>query len=170
MYAKIPDGFIEIYDVNDDKVLYSSEYIEGYKRLELLNKKPTDIDENSIIVRHIVLLENDTLTKEYIVWNKDDDIPSDVINAPQSEIKKYENAVQEYIDKCVQKKGYDNVYTCLSYKDDPDPIFRQEAHQVLCWRSVVWRTAQNILNDWTAGKIEKPTIEDVLKQFPDLGW
>ena len=71
MYAKIPDGFIEIYDVNDDKVLYSSEYIEGYKRLELLNKKPTDIDENSIIVRHIVLLENDTLTKEYIVWNKD---------------------------------------------------------------------------------------------------
>ena len=22
MYAKIPDGFIEIYDVNDDKVLY----------------------------------------------------------------------------------------------------------------------------------------------------
>lgn len=170
MYAKIPDGFIEIYDVNDDKVLYSSEYIEGYKRLELLNKKPTDIDENSIIVRHIVLMENDTLTKEYIVWNKDDDIPSDVINASESEIKKYENAVQEYIDKCVQKKGYDNVYTCLSYKDDPDPIFRQEAYQVLCWRSVVWRTAQNILNDWTAGKIEKPTIEDVLKQFPDLGW
>ena len=39
IYAKIPDGFIEIYDVNDDKVLYSSEYIEGYKRLELLNKK-----------------------------------------------------------------------------------------------------------------------------------
>lgn len=170
MYAKIPDGFIEIYDVNDDKVLYSNEYIEGYKRLELLNKKPTDIDENSIIIRHIVLLKNDTLTKEYIVWNKDDDIPSDVINTPESEIKKYENAVQEYIDKCVQKKGYDNVYTCLSYKDDPDPIFRQEAYQVLCWRSVVWRTAQNILNDWTAGKIEKPTIEDVLKQFPDLGW
>ena len=83
MYAKIPDGFIEIYDVNDDKVLYSSEYIEGYKRLELLNKKPTDIDENSIIVRHIVLLENDTLTKEYIVWNNDDDIHSAVIKAPQ---------------------------------------------------------------------------------------
>ena len=58
----------------------------------------------------------------------------------------FEEAVQNYLDTTVQQRGYDNVYTCLSYKGDPDPIFSAEADAVLAWRSQVWRTAQGILN------------------------
>ena len=77
-------------------------------------------------------------------------------------VEDYEDAVQRYLDETVQQKGYDNVYTCLSYKGDPDPIFSAEADAVLNWRSQVWRTAQGILNQWQHGQIEQPTISQVI--------
>ena len=85
-------------------------------------------------------------------------------------VEDYECAVQDFIDNKVREKGYDNVYTCLSYKGDPDPIFSAEADAVLTWRSTVWRTAQGILNRWIQGEIEKPTIQEVISQLPTLTW
>ena len=85
-------------------------------------------------------------------------------------VKDYEDAVQKYLDETVQQKGYDNVYTCLSYKGDPDPIFSAEADAVLAWRSQVWRTAQGILNRWESRQIQQPTISQVIAQLPTLTW
>ena len=82
----------------------------------------------------------------------------------------YEEAVQNFLDDSVMAKGYDSVYTCLSYKGDPDPIFSAEADAVLTWRSTVWRTAQGILNRWMQGEIEQPTIQEVIAQLPTLTW
>ena len=134
---------------------------EGYYKLERIYPKP-DIPEGKYKGYHFKI-ENGIMKRWYLICNGVDDPQLFVVDD-------YEEAVQKFLDETVQQKGYDNVYTCLSYKGDPDPIFAAEADAVLEWRSRVWRTAQGILNQWATGQIEQPTISQVIAQLPILEW
>lgn len=133
----------------------------GWYRFVVTNERPQD--EDGKFICHHYEFRDDTLYKTYFIVDSLDD-------SRLYTVKDYEDAIQEFLDKTVQQRGYDNVYTCLSYKDDPDPIFAAEADAVLAWRSQVWRTAQGILNQWATGQIEQPTIQQVISQLPELGW
>ena len=141
----------------------SDEYFvpDEYLKLVRMNEKP-EIPEGKFIGYHFKK-EDGVMKRWYLVCDGKEDKQLLVVDD-------YEEAVQKYLDQVVQQKGYDNVYTCLTYKDDPDPIFSAEAAAVLAWRSQVWRTAQGILNQWMSGKIQQPTISDVLAFLPTLDW
>lgn len=85
-------------------------------------------------------------------------------------IKEYENAVQSHIDHTANEKGYDSSYTCLSYLNSKDEKWRTEANIFLDWRDSVWLKTHEILNDFKDGKIEQPTIAQVIEQLPKIEW
>ena len=133
----------------------------GWIELVTINERP-EIPEGKYLCHHYEFRDN-VLYRTYFLVDSKDDIRLYVL-------KDYEDAVQKFLDETVQQKGYDNVYTCISYKGDPDPVFAAEADAVLSWRSRVWRTAQGILNQWQTGQIEQPTISQVIAQLPILEW
>ena len=169
MYVKLQDT-ITHWDVlreQSSKVIKQLGYFdypsvpEGWVEFITLNERP-EIPEGKFLCHHYELCDNILYRTYFLVDSRED--------TRLYTVKDYEDAVQKYLDETVQQKGYDNVYTCLSYKGDPDPIFSAEADAVLAWRSQVWRCAQSILNQWAAGQIEQPTISQVISQLPILTW
>lgn len=84
--------------------------------------------------------------------------------------KKYTKLVQNYMDKIVQARGYDDVFTCISYVDSTDEIFKREAQAVLAWRDKVWRLCYDILAEINAGRRAVPTEAELLAELPKLEW
>ena len=84
--------------------------------------------------------------------------------------QKYTKLVQNYMDKTVQVKGYDDVFTCISYVDSTDEIFRREALAVLAWRDKVWRMCYEVLAEVNAGKRAVPSESELLAMLPNLEW
>nr|WP_304257841.1 hypothetical protein [Phascolarctobacterium succinatutens] len=84
--------------------------------------------------------------------------------------KKYTKLVQNYMDKIVQAKGYDDVFTCISYVDSTDEIFRREALAVLAWRDKVWRMCYDVLAEVNAGRRAVPSESELLAMLPKLEW
>lgn len=84
--------------------------------------------------------------------------------------KKYTKLVQNYMDKIVQARGYDDVFTCISYVDSTDEIFRREAQAVLAWRDKVWRLCYDILAEVNAGRRAVPSESELLAMLPRLEW
>ena len=81
---------------------------------------------------------------------------------------KYTRLVQDYMDKAVQARGYDDVFTCISYVDSTDEIFRREAQAVLAWRDKVWRMCYEVLAEVNAGKRAEPSEAEMLEMLPKL--
>lgn len=83
---------------------------------------------------------------------------------------KYTRLVQDYMDKAVQARGYDDVFTCISYVDSTDEIFKREANIVLAWRDKVWRLCYDVLAEVNAGKRAVPSESELLAMLPKLEW
>ena len=139
--------------ISEIREFEEDEYPDGWYEFITTNERP-EIPEGKYLCHHYEFRDN-ILYRTYFLVDSRDDIRLYTV-------KDYEDAVQNFLDTTVQTRGYDNVYTCLSYKGDPDPIFSAEADAVLAWRSRVWRTAQGILNQWQQGQIEQPTITQVI--------
>ena len=84
--------------------------------------------------------------------------------------KKYTKLVQNYMDKAVQTRGYDDVFTCISYVNSTDEIFKREAQAVLAWRDKVWRLCYDILAEINAGRRAVPSESELLAMLPKLEW
>ena len=96
-----------------------------------------------------------------------------VRNKPLSldaEKKRYERAVQAHLDETAQSRGYDDAYTCISYQQSTDEVWRTEANIFLAWRDAVWRRCHEILNAFTAEEIPQPTVEEVIATLPKINW
>ena len=85
-------------------------------------------------------------------------------------IKEYEAAIDNLILTTAKSKGYDSAYTCLSYLQSSNAIWKTEAEAFNTWRDACWVKAHEILNQWQTGEIEQPTVEEVLAQMPAIGW
>lgn len=48
------------------------------------------------------------------------------------------------------------MFTCISYVDSTDEIFKREANIVLAWRDKVWRMCYDVLADVNAGRRAVP--------------
>lgn len=79
-------------------------------------------------------------------------------------------AVDYYMDKTVQERGYDNIAKCVTYEGDIDPIFNREGTAAKQWRSKVYRKCYDILAQIEAGTREVPTEEELLAELPVLVW
>ena len=85
-------------------------------------------------------------------------------------IKEYEAAIDNLLLTTANSRGYDSAYTCLSYLQSSNAIWKTEAEAFNTWRDACWVKAHEILNQWQAGEIEQPTVEEVLAQMPAIGW
>lgn len=79
-------------------------------------------------------------------------------------------AVQAYMDKTVQQRGYDNILTACSYVNSTDHIFAAEGLACVQWRDAVWRKCYDMLAEVKAGTRAIPTAEEVIAELPVLEW
>lgn len=78
--------------------------------------------------------------------------------------------VQNYMDKTVQTRGYDNIHTACTYANSTDETFRAEGTACVSWRDAVWRKCYDILAEVKAGTREIPTEEELISELPKLEW
>jgi len=52
-------------------------------------------------------------------------------------------AITKELDAKAREKGYDSILSAISYLNDPNPVFRQEAQEFLELRSQRWAEASN---------------------------
>ena len=78
--------------------------------------------------------------------------------------------VQNYMDKTVQTRGYDNIRTACTYANSTDETFNAEGTACVVWRDAVWRKCYDILAEVKAGTREIPTEEELISELPKLEW
>jgi len=88
--------------------------------------------------------------------------PAEVVNALTA-------AIQTHLDSVAQAWGYDNVYTAVTYADEPTvKAFADEGKALRAWRSRVWAAARQTLADVQSGKTPLPTIEEFIASLPAI--
>lgn len=71
------------------------------------------------------------------------------------------------LDKTAQDYGYDNIFTAVTYADEPAvPQFQIEGAAFREWRSLVWAACHVILGEVEAGSREAPTFEELEAELP----
>lgn len=79
-------------------------------------------------------------------------------------------AVQNWMDKTVQQRNYDNIGTACTYANSTDSIFAAEGLACIKWRDAVWRKCYDMLDEVKAGTRAIPTAEEVIAELPALEW
>jgi len=79
-------------------------------------------------------------------------------------------AVQLRLDTTAQQKGYDNIFTLISYVDSTNPTFQAEGQAGLIWRDACWVKCLEIKNAVLAETRPMPTVEQVLSEMPVFAW
>jgi len=146
---------------------------------------PQVLSEASLEGTDYVLKDNPPLPSlsdyqrvEVVATNQDDEVILSYVvitDAPTLDIllKNYEDAIDSLIDAKAKEYKYNNVYTMISYRNDPNPKFAQEAESMFVWRSAVWTKANDMLQVWLQELSEKPStippsIEDLIKELPEF--
>lgn len=151
--------------------------IDDWRGVTLYNKADSRITEAGKLKakkqNYIQVAPPDT-EKKYI-WNEQNNQWQEYVEQfnPQKIIKGYEDAIQQYIDQTAQARGYDNGYTCASYFEDVNPRYASDAKRFKDWRSQVWTTANEILNNYLSNPqtpTELPSIESIISNFPVIEW
>ena len=89
----------------------------------------------------------------------------------EEKIKALTDAIQKFMDdKVHSERGYDDVFTAISYINSTNRRFATEARQVLEWRDAIWTLSNSLLAQFKAGAIPEMTAEEVIAKFPELNW
>lgn len=89
--------------------------------------------------------------------------------ATLKEIEKYfMDKLQEYMDNKAKTYGFDSVFNAASYIDSKIERFKNDSRTLLDWRDSTWDKAYTILEDVLTEKREIPTLEELLKELPQL--
>lgn len=108
-------------------------------------------------INTIIILENGKIDFSFVDY-KDETILTE---------KEIRNFVQSHLDKEAKKWGYDNIYTAIGYRGDPNPEFNQEAEMFFKWRSAVWTYTNIEMDKVKAGNRDMPTREeDITSELP----
>lgn len=115
----------------------------------------------------IVTEEDGEITVTYTVV---DDLPS----LPNL-LKTFESAIDNLLSAKALEYNYDNVYTMISYRGDPNPKFAQEAESMFQWRSAVWTHINTLLTNYlttiSQGGLVKesiPSIGSIISTLPEF--
>ena len=83
--------------------------------------------------------------------------------------KQLTDAVQDYMDSVAQSKGYDNIFTAVTYAEEPTiPKFQAEGQAFRQWRSQVWDYCYAQLDKVLKGERTVPTAEELIAELPEL--
>ena len=80
-------------------------------------------------------------------------------------------AVQAHLDATANTRGYDTIYTAVTYADEPAvPRFQAEGRAFRAWRSLVWAHCHQVLADVQAQTRTIPTEAELLAELPQIVW
>lgn len=80
-------------------------------------------------------------------------------------------AVQSHLDASARARGYESIYTCATYADEPAVArFQAEGQAARAWRSLVWAACYAALDDVLAGRREPLTPSQMVAELPPLVW
>lgn len=75
--------------------------------------------------------------------------------------------VQGILDAEAQARGYDNIFTAVTYADEPAVAkFQQDGKVLRAWRSEVWATCYFIVASVQNGDRPIPTADELLAALP----
>lgn len=76
--------------------------------------------------------------------------------------------IQEVLDAEARLRYFDNIFTAVTYVNDTNPKFAQDAIQLKEWRSAVWTKAYEIMEKFLSGEIAKPTDQELIDMLPNI--
>lgn len=90
-------------------------------------------------------------------------------------IKQFSDTIQDYLDEVAKARGYGDskispTLSIVTYIDDINPQFAKEAHIFKNWRSNVWTTCYQIIDDVRNEVRTQPTLEEVFSELPIINW
>lgn len=88
------------------------------------------------------------------------------------------DAVAQHLDITAQSKGYGDrgktpmaaITSIISYENDTDPKFAQEAQTFKLWRSQVWTYCYLQLTRVQAAERTIPTTDELIAELPQIVW
>lgn len=84
--------------------------------------------------------------------------------------KPYVEAIQALLDEKAKERGYDNIFTAISYLDDENEKYAGEAAALKSWRSAVWTYSNAELDKVMTGMRDQPTLESFIDELPNFSW
>lgn len=120
-----------------------------------------------------ITLENDELTPE--LKEAIETAPEKFVNyiprRNRAKVQKqYTDAIQKWMDDTAHTRGYDDIFTAISYESSLVNRFREEANACRIWRDAVWVTCYDYLDKVLAGEEELIPVEELIKKLPQIEW
>lgn len=82
-------------------------------------------------------------------------------------VKRLQSRVQQYMDATARAMGYDDIFTAVTYAEEPAvPKFQAEGQALRAWRSLVWAACYELLAQVQGGVREEPTEEELFAELP----
>ena len=95
--------------------------------------------------------------------------PEPIQEPIESVIARYEGAAQGAMESAAKQRGYDSLFTAISYAEEPAvPRFQADGQAFRRWRSLVWDYAHTELGAVLAGEKERPELDAFLASLPAL--
>lgn len=82
----------------------------------------------------------------------------------------YGQSLQIEIDKKAQEKSYQDGFSCVSYINSTNLVWKAEATQFIAWRDSAWSYAIDIQTQVKNGQIPAPSLADFINNVPALNW
>ena len=88
----------------------------------------------------------------------------------QSILNYFSSKLQNHLDSKANEYGYDNIYTAISYAEEPSVLkFQLEGKAFRAWRSLFWLEANLIKAEIETGSRDIPSsVEELITELPKL--
>lgn len=145
---------VKTYDFPEGTVFYQKlKESDGYKWLAGVVTDPSIADALGFLNNHYhdseLTLKNGIFYLNGYV--RPDKTEAELIAEKANQIDK---ELEALLDATVHQRNYKNVESCVSYFNSTDDKYRAEAIAVNRWRDDLYRTAQTVLDDVKAGRID----------------
>lgn len=85
----------------------------------------------------------------------------------EERLKVLQSAVQLHLDVTAKSFGYDDIASAVSYAEEPAvPKFQLEGKALRAWRSLVWATCYELLNQVQNGELDEPALPELIAALP----
>ncbi|MCR6668017.1 MAG: hypothetical protein NVV69_18840 [Methyloversatilis sp.] len=76
-------------------------------------------------------------------------------------------ALQALLDNTAQAQDFDNIFTAVTYADEPAVArFQIQGAALRAWRSLVWAKGYEVMDAVMAGERPIPTEAELLAEMP----
>ncbi len=177
MYAKIIDGNVAEYPINNIKKLFpNTSFREVIPRKVLSTgyvfvypvSRPAETPFTKVVESTPVLdTVSNKWTQQWVVVNLTQE---ELTSRKPQIITRYKQIIQKRLDNKSAEREYDGIVTLCTYATDPDVKQAKEGQDGVNWRSATWSKYYAILAQIDNGERDILTEAEFIAELPDLKW